>query len=140
MDPEGAVKVNVPLFRSDQQDFDWTQFQHKICTDKTIIESTWRDVNYIYQGMTHASADCKRHKMTKTNVRICYGYNSEEDSEQETWDTEGRSDLTFFEPLPPLAKSWIRSESDNLEAAERWNSEEDPLVSDEDVFEPFATD
>lgn len=140
MDPEGAVKLNVPLFRSDQQDFDWTQFQHKICTDKTIIESTWRDVNHIYQGMTHALADCKRHKMTKTNVKICYDYNSEEDSEQETWDTEGRSDLTFFEPFPPLAKSWICSESDNLEAAESWNSEEDPLVSDEDVFEPFATD
>lgn len=118
MDPEGAVKLNVPLFHSDQQDLHWTQFQYKMCTDKTIIESTWRDVNYIYQGMTHALADCKRHKMTKTNVKLCYSSNSEEDLEEETWDTEGRSDLTLFEPLPPLATSWICSESNNLEVAE----------------------
>ena len=140
MDTEGAVKPNMPLFRPDQQDFEWTQFQHKPRTHKKTIQSTWRDVSYIYQGMTPVLADCKRHKTTKTNLKVCYEYDSEEDSEQETWDTEGRSDLTFFEPFPPLATSWNCSDSNDLLAAEEWNSEEDPLVSDEDVFEPFATD
>ena len=141
MDPEGVVKLNMPLFRFDQENFEWTQFHHKIRTHQRTVESTWRDVNYIYQGMTPASVDCKRHKRTKTNVKICFNYNSEEDSEQEKWDAEGRSDLTLFEPFPPLGQSWICPDSNSLLAAEKeWNSEEDPLVSDEEVFEPFATD
>ena len=141
MDPEGAVKLNIPLFRSDQQTFGWAHFQDAIRTYKRTIESTWRDANYIYQGMTPIEADCKRHKKTKTDVRVHFPHNSEEDSEQEIWDVEGRSDPTLFEPFPPPGSTWICPDSSSLLAAEEeWDSEEDPLVSDEEVFEPFAAD
>ena len=141
MDPEGAVKLNIPLFRSDQQTSEWAHFQDEIRTHKRTVESTWGDVNYIYQGMTSIRVDCKRHKKTKNDTRVHFDYNSEEDSEQETWDAEGRSDLTLFEPFPPPEHSWICPDSNSLLAQEEeWNSEEDPLVSDEEIFEPFPAD
>lgn len=140
MDPKGAVKLNIPLSRSNQQNSEWTHFQCGTTTRQRTIESTWRDVNYIYQGMTPA-VDCKRHKRTKKGTKVHCHYNSEEDSEQETWDIEGRSDPTLFEPFPPLENSLICRESNGLlPQLKEWNSEEDPLVSDEDIFEPFATD
>ena len=141
MDPDGAVKLNVPLFHSDQRTSGWAHFENESKTRGRTINSTWRDVNYIYQGMTPVSTDCKRHKKTKTNVRVCYDHDSEEDSEQEIWGAEDRSDLTLFEPFPPPGPSWICSDSKTLLAADEWwDSEEDPLASDEEKFEPLAAD
>lgn len=141
MDPEGAVKLNIPLFCSNQEHSQWAHFQDEIRTHKKTIESTWRDVNYIYQGMTPVRIDCKRHKKTKTNTTVCSYESSGEDSEQEVWDAQGRSDLTLFEPFPPTGMSWICPDVNELLAQEEaWDSEEDPLVSDEEVFEPFAAE
>ena len=142
MDPEGVVKLNIPLLRSDQQTSEWPHFQNKTKTRKKTIESTWGDVNYIYQGLTPILGDCKRHKKTKNDkFLICFQYDSEEDSEQETWDPEGTSDSTLFEPFPPPDPTWICPDSSSLLVQEEeWHSEEDPLISEEEVFEPFATD
>ena len=141
MDPEGAVKLNIPLFRSDENTPKWDQFQDAIDTNKKAIRSTWRDVNYIYQGMSPIRIDCKRHKRTKTNRKICFGYDSEEDSEEEVWDAEGKSADTLFEPFPPAEVSWVCSDDHSLwTQEEQWCSEEEPLISDEEVFEPFPAD
>ena len=141
MDPKGAVKLNIPLFRSDDNSPTWDRFQDTIRTKKKTIESTWRDVNYIYQGMSPVRMECKRHKMTKANRSVCFLYDSEEDSEEETWDAEGKSAHTLFEPFPPPEISWICSDDKSLWAQEEeWYSEEEPLVSEEEGFEPFPAD
>ena len=141
MDPRGAVKLNIPLFRSHEYTPKWGQFQDTIRTKKKIIQSTWRDVNYIYQGLSPVETDCKRHKMTKSNREVCFLYDSEEDSEEEKWDAEGKTAHTLFEPFPPPGISWICSEDHSLWAQEeKWYSEEEPLISEEEVFEPFPAD
>lgn len=140
MDPEGAVKLNIPLFRYDENTPRWDQFQDTITTHKTTIRSTWRDVNYIYQGMSHIRVDCKRHKSTKANGVICVLSDPEEDSEEEGWDAEGKPADTLFEPFPPPETSWVCSDDHSLWAPEEWYSEEDPLISDEEGFEPFPAD
>ena len=138
MDPTGAVKLNIPLFRSDEKTPKWDQFQDTIGTTKKTIQSTWRDVNYIYQGLSPLGMDCKRHKRTKANREICFLSDTEEDSEEETWDAEGKSAHTLFEPFPLPDISWICSDKNRLlTQGEEWYSEEDPLISDEEGFEPF---
>ena len=141
MDPRGAVKLNIPLFRSHENTPKWDQFQNTIRTHKNTIQSTWRDVNYIYQGLSPVEPDCKRHKITKANRKVCFLYDSEEDSEEEIWDAEGKTAHTLFEPFPPPGISWICSEDSGLRAqGEKWYSEEDPLISEEEGFEPFPAD
>ena len=141
MDPEGAVKLNVPLFHSNQPTSELAHFQCEFKAHTKTIESTWSEVNYIYQGMAQVPVDCKRHKKTKSDQLVCFHYDSAEESEEETWDAEGKSESTIFEPFPPLEPSWICPESNGLWAqTEEWDSEEDPLVSDEEVFEPFPSD
>ena len=141
MDPQAAVKLNIPLFRSSENTPRWDQFQDTIRTKKKTLQSTWRDVNYIYQGMSPVRIDCKRHKRTKANRQICFHYDSEEDSEEEIWDAEGKSADTLFEPFPPPDIFWICSDDNSLWAKEdEWDSEEEPLVSDEEGFEPFPVD
>ena len=141
MDPEGAVKLNIPLFRSGENTPTWDRFQHTIRTKKKTMQSTWRDVNYIYQGMSPLQIGCKRHRKTKANREICFLADSEEDSTEETWDAEGKSAHTLFEPFPPPDISWICSDDNGLWAQEgEWYSEEEPLVSDEERFEPFPAD
>ena len=142
MDPEGAIKVNIPLFHSNEKTPKWDQFQDTIRTNKKTIQSTWRDVNYIYQGMSPIQIYCKRHKKTKANKVVCCECDSEKDSEEEeVWDAAGKSADTLFEPFPPPEISWVCSDDNRLLAmGDAWYSEEDPLVSDEEGFEPFPAD
>ena len=91
--------------------------------------------------MVPIPVDCKRHKKTKSDRSVCFHCDSTEESEEETWDAKGKSESTIFEPFPPPEPSWICPESNGLCAqTEDWDSEEDPLVSDEEVFEPFPSD
>ena len=77
----------------------------------------------------------QKHKTTKVNMGRQFGHDSEEDSEQEIWSAEGRSDLALFEPSPPprLSKALLVGDEER-------NSEEDPLASDEETLEPLAAD
>ena len=140
MDPKGAVKLNIPLFNSDENTPKWDQYKYTTSTEKRTISSTWRDVNYIYQGISPIEIDCKRHRTTTANRKICVQYDSEEDSGEEVWDPEGKSAQTLFEPFPLPAESWICSDVNSLFASgEEWYSEEEPLISDEEDFKPFPT-
>lgn len=141
MDPKGAVKLNVPLLSSSQRILDWAGFRDGDKMDKRTIQSTWRDVNYIFQGMKPIPVLCKRHKRTKKDTVLCCMWDSDEASKDETWDAEGRANPTFFEPFPRPEITWICPNYDAVHTREyEWDSDEDPLASDEEVFEPLATD
>ena len=145
MDPDGAVKINVPLLQSSRSYLDSTHFHKKYRTKTETFNSTWHQANYLYQGLSYlngCSGKCRMKKTKRGREVHCSDTSDSGEATEEDWTPSKQPNTENFEPFPSAERAMLCQEIDGLAAdVEYMDSDFSSLVSDEDSsFDPFPAD
>ena len=142
MDPEGAVKLNIPFSSNSIRGpvSSWEIFSETFLTDTWTGDAIWSEVDYLFQGMTQVHKGCTDHT-TRGSTEI-HHVDSYDQVVEDDFDPEGNLGSEIFEPFPHLS-AWFCPKAKGIirDKQRAWDPESDPEVLSEELsFEPFPAD
>lgn len=143
MEPEGVLRANIPLLRSSLPVSDCDSFRRRFLTTPRTFEFTWREADYIYQGMTHMN-ECKGHKLKDHGMNFVHLVeNAEKETDEEELVCLKGVESAIFEPFPNAKHLLLCPDNHGLwsQLDVRDATTPNQCSSDEEMsFDPFPSD